>query len=85
MIRRGFPDAAERIQELYRNHYTDEAITAVPDEFVDQGALIGPKDRMKKRFRDREDSGLTGLTIRGNEPKLRVMAACEELSPTPSV
>jgi F420-dependent oxidoreductase-like protein len=85
MIRRGFPEAAERIQELYLNHYKDEAIAAVPDEFVDQGALIGPKDRIKKRFRDWQDCGLTGLTIRGNEPELRVMAACAELRPMSSV
>ncbi|MCH9717423.1 MAG: hypothetical protein K0U52_10115, partial [Gammaproteobacteria bacterium] len=40
MIRRGFGDAAERIQELYLAKRKDEAAAAVPDEFVDQGALI---------------------------------------------
>ena len=35
MIRRGFEDAAERIQELYLAHRKEEAIAAVPDEWVD--------------------------------------------------
>ncbi len=74
MIRRGFAEAAERIQKLYLNHRKDEAIAAVPDEFVDQGALIGPKDRIKKRFRDWQDCGLTGLTIWGGEPEVRVLS-----------
>lgn len=76
MIRRGFPEAAERIQELYLNQHKDEAIAAVPDEFVDQGALIGPKDRIQKRFRDWQDCGLTGLTIWGGEPEVRVLSEC---------
>ncbi len=79
MIRRGFADAAERIQELYLNQYKDEAIAAVPDEFVDQGALIGPEDRIEKRFRDWADSGITGLTISGDEHAVRFMATCAQL------
>ncbi|MGE0387428.1 MAG: LLM class F420-dependent oxidoreductase [Gammaproteobacteria bacterium] len=68
MIRRGFPEAAQRIQELYLSGRKDEAAAAVPDEFVDEGALIGPPDRIKQRFRAFADSGLTRLSIqRANE------------------
>ena len=35
MVRRGFGDAAKRIQELYLAERKDEAIAAVPDECVD--------------------------------------------------
>ena len=80
MIRRGYPEAAARIQELYLAKRKDEAVAAVPDEFVDEGALIGPKERIKKRFRDWEDSGLSGLTISGNEDALRLMAECARLN-----
>ena len=44
MIRRGFGDAAERIQELYLAHRKEEAIEAVPDEWVDMKSLVGPPD-----------------------------------------
>ena len=80
MIRRGYADAAARIQELYLAKKKDEAIAAVPDEFVDEGALIGPKDRIRNRFRDWEDSGISGLTVSGNEEAIRFMAECARLN-----
>lgn len=81
MIRRGFADAADRIQELYLAKHKTEAIAAVPDEFVDQGALIGPADRIRHRFRVWEDCGITGLTIGGDEQALRLMAQLADLQP----
>jgi F420-dependent oxidoreductase-like protein len=80
MIRRGFGDAAERIQELFLAKRKDEATAAVPNEFVDQGALVGPKERIKKRFRAWEDSGVTGLTISGDEEAVQLMAECARLN-----
>lgn len=68
MIRRGFGDAAARIQELYLAHRKDEAIAAVPDEWVDQKSLVGPPERIKQRYRAWEDSGATGLTVRSKQP-----------------
>ena len=84
MIRRGFGEAAERIQELYLAKQKREAIEAVPDEFVDQGALVGDKTRIQKRFRDWEDSGITGLTVSGNEEAMRLMAVLARLNVEPS-
>lgn len=83
MIRRGFGEAAERIQELYLAKRKDEAIAAVPDEFVDQGALVGDRQRIQRRFRDWEDSGVTGLTISGDEQALRLMADVARLNVEP--
>jgi hypothetical protein len=83
MIRRGFGDAAERIQELYLAKNKREAIEAVPDEFVDQGALIGDRTRIQSRFRDWEDSGITGLTVSGNEEAMRLMADLARLNVEP--
>jgi F420-dependent oxidoreductase-like protein len=80
MIRRGFGEAAERIQELYLAKRKTEAIAAVPDEFVDQGALVGPEERIRKRFRAWEDSGASGLTISGDERAIRFMAECARLN-----
>ncbi|HCC45749.1 MAG TPA: LLM class F420-dependent oxidoreductase [Gammaproteobacteria bacterium] len=85
MVRRGFGDAAERIQELFLAKRKDEAADAVPDEFVDQGALVGDRQRIQKRFRDWEDSGITGLTINGDEQALRLMAEVARLNVDPKV
>ena len=84
MVRRGFGDAAERIQELYLAKRKDEATAAVPDEFVDQGALVGPKARIRQRFRAWEDAGLTGLTIGGDEAAIAFAAECARLNTEPS-
>ena len=80
MIRRGFGEAADRIQELYLAKRKDEAIASVPDEFVDSGALIGPKARIAERYKAWEDSGVTGLTISGNSEAIRTMAEVARLN-----
>ena len=69
MERRGYGDAAARIQELYLAHRKEEAIEAVPDEFCDEGALIGPVGRIRERYRAWADSGITGLTITADQPE----------------
>jgi F420-dependent oxidoreductase-like protein len=63
MIARGFGEAAERIQELYLAGRKDEAVAAVPDDFIDEGALVGPASRVRERYRAWADSGITGLTV----------------------
>jgi F420-dependent oxidoreductase-like protein len=75
LVRRGFKDAAQRIQELYLAHRKDEAAAAVPDEWVDQSSLVGPPARIKERFRAWAESGATGLAVRAGQPQaLEVMA-----------
>ncbi|MBM4440841.1 MAG: LLM class F420-dependent oxidoreductase [Candidatus Rokubacteria bacterium] len=63
MIRRGFADAAARIQELYLAKRKAEAEAAVPDEFCDEMSLVGPVARIRERYTAWADSGITGLTI----------------------
>ena len=63
MVNRGFGDAANRIQELFLAGRKDEATDAVPDEFVDQGALVGPAERIKERWKLWQDCGMTDILI----------------------
>ncbi len=51
MTRRGFGDAANRIQELYLAGRKHEATDAVPDEWVDEKSLVGSPDRIRERFK----------------------------------
>jgi F420-dependent oxidoreductase-like protein len=76
MVRRGFGDAAQRIQELYLARRKDEAVAAVPDEFCDEMSLVGPAGRIRERYRAWADSGITGLTIVAEQPEaLELMAS----------
>jgi F420-dependent oxidoreductase-like protein len=63
MIKRGFADAAERIQELYLAGRKDEAAAAVPDEYIDDENLVGPPERIKERWKPWIDSGLNMMTF----------------------
>jgi F420-dependent oxidoreductase-like protein len=68
MARRGFPEAAARIQELWLAGRKQEAIAAVPDEYLEQGSLIGTEQRIRQRYEsDFATSDVTGLIVRSNE------------------
>lgn len=69
LVRRGFPEAAERIQELYLAGRKDEAADAVPDEWIDTIALVGPKSRIRDRFAAWRDSGATIIGVRSRQPE----------------
>jgi F420-dependent oxidoreductase-like protein len=81
MVRRGFGDAAKRIQELYLEHRKDEAIAAVPDEWVDMKSLVGPASRIRERFRAWEDCGADTISVRSRQPEaIEVMAQAARLN-----
>ena len=69
MIRRGYGDAAERIQELYLEGRKAEAIEEVPEDFLDEQSLIGPPARIRERYQAWSDSYITGLTVRSQQPE----------------
>lgn len=80
-VRRGFKDAADRVQELYLAGRKDEAADAIPDEWVDLKALVGPPARIKERYRAWEDSGATSLTVRTKQDEaVEVMAQAARLN-----
>jgi F420-dependent oxidoreductase-like protein len=63
MTRRGYGDAAERIQELFLSGRRDEAIAAVPDEYVDESGLYGSVQRISERFEPWTSCGVTAITV----------------------
>jgi len=75
MVRRGFGDAANRIQELFLAKRKDEANAAVPDDFCDEMSLVGPVARITERYRAWADSGITGLTIVTDQPEAMELMA----------
>jgi F420-dependent oxidoreductase-like protein len=63
VVRLGYADAAKQIQDLYLDGKKAEAVAAVPDELVDDIALVGTKDSIKQRLAAWEDSAVTGLLV----------------------
>ena len=75
MIRRGFGEAAQRIQELFLAKRKEEAVAAVPDEFCDEMSLVGPVARIRERYKAWADCGITGLTIVADQPEAMELMA----------
>jgi F420-dependent oxidoreductase-like protein len=74
MARMGFPEEADEVQRLFLAGQRDRAIEAVPDQFADDISLCGPKDRVREKIKDWENSPVTTLLIHGDIPLLREMA-----------
>ncbi len=79
--RLGYGDAAEKIQDLYLAGDKDEARAAVPDELVDEVALVGPEGRIRERAQAWKAAGARGevgtLLINCQQPEvLPILADC---------
>jgi F420-dependent oxidoreductase-like protein len=61
MARRGYPEAAEQIGELWRAGRKEEAMTAVPVEYLEQNSLLGSPARIRARW----ESGVVGPGVTG--------------------
>ena len=76
MVRRGFPEAAYRIGELWRAGKKEEAQAAVPEEYLEQSALFGSPQRIRQRWEEGYvRKGVTGIIVDARQPEaLELMA-----------
>lgn len=73
--RYGYEAAAKEIQDLFLDGKKAEATAAVPDELVDEVALVGPKERIADRLDQWRESGITTMILGTAQPEaLRLMA-----------
>jgi F420-dependent oxidoreductase-like protein len=64
LVRRiGYPEAADRIQDLFFAGKRDEAVAAVPDQLADEISLCGPKERIRDRLQAWQESAVTTLLV----------------------
>ncbi len=61
--RYGFEAAAELVQDAFLAGRKREAAAAVPDELVDEMALVGPRERIADRLAAWRQSGATTLLV----------------------
>jgi F420-dependent oxidoreductase-like protein len=77
--RLGYEEAAVKIQELFLSGKKQEAMAAVPEELIDDVALVGPWERIKDRLSAWKEAGKKGhvgslLVGGGNTELLRRLA-----------
>ena len=79
MARMGYEKEAQQIQDLFFDGKRAEAIAAVPDAFVDEVSLIGPKERIRDRLEAWKESAVTTINVGSSDPDvIRMMAElCE--------
>ncbi len=81
--RMGFEEAAAQVQDLYLARRHRDAAAAVPFEFIDATALIGPRDRIRDRMVRYADAGVGTLSVApfagALEDRLRVVRTMAEL------
>ncbi|MGI9016591.1 MAG: LLM class F420-dependent oxidoreductase [Euzebya sp.] len=68
--RYGFEEAAGQIQDLYLDGKKQDAAALVPDELVDECALVGPIDRITDRLQAWKDSRVGTLILGTMQPEV---------------
>jgi F420-dependent oxidoreductase-like protein len=68
--RYGFEEAAEKVQDLYLEGKKAEAAAAIPDELVDETALVGPLPRVLDRLEAWKSSRVTTLIASTSDPEV---------------
>ena len=81
-VKLGYEEEAKKIQDLYLDGKKTEAMAAVPDQLVDDTALIGPKERIKERlqaWKAAEARGDVGTMLIGGGQKEVFELIAEEM------
>lgn len=61
MCRYGYEEAATRVQDAYLAGRREEAMAALPDELIDEVALLGTPEQVRDRLEAWRESGVTTL------------------------
>jgi F420-dependent oxidoreductase-like protein len=69
-VRMGYEEEAAEVQDRYLAKAHREAAAAVPFEFIDRTALIGPRERVRDRLAAYAEAGVTTLSVATYAPTL---------------
>ena len=59
----GYEEEAQKIQDLYLAGRKDEAMAAVPQDFLDATAMVGDEGRVRERIEAYGAAGVTRLQV----------------------
>lgn len=81
--RAGYEEAAVKIQDLFLSGQKKEAAQAVPDQLVDDCALVGTADRIRERLQAWKEAGkknhVTSLLVAGGASLDAIRLLAEEM------
>ncbi|MFP5020037.1 LLM class F420-dependent oxidoreductase [Pseudonocardia phyllosphaerae] len=61
--KQGYEAEAKLVQDLYLDGKKEEAMAALPDDFIDRVTLIGPEGHVRERIAALQESGITHLHV----------------------
>ncbi|CAM5740271.1 LLM class F420-dependent oxidoreductase [Mycolicibacterium aubagnense] len=61
--RMGYSEVVDDVTKLFRSDRKDEAAKAIPDELVDDSAIVGTLDYVKEQIKAWEASGVTMMVV----------------------
>lgn len=73
--RLGFGDSARRVLELYTSERRTEAAAAIPDQFIDEIALVGTRERIADQLAAWKESSVTTMILVAPQPRAIQTAA----------
>ena len=74
--RMGYSDVVDEVTALFRSNRKDEAAKVIPDELVDDSAIVGNLDYVREQIKAWEASGVTMMVIGARSPEqIRDLAA----------
>ena len=74
--RMGYAEVVDEVTELFRSDRKDEAADVIPDELVDDSAIVGDLDYVREQIKLWEAAGVTMMVIGARSPEqIRDLAA----------
>ena len=74
--RMGYSEVVDDVTALFRSNRKDEAAKVIPDELVDDSAIVGNLDYVREQIKAWEASGVTMMVIGARSPEqIRDLAA----------
>ena len=61
--RMGYAEVVDDVTELFRTDRKDEAATIIPDELVDDSAIVGDLDYVREQIKAWEAAGVTMMVV----------------------
>jgi F420-dependent oxidoreductase-like protein len=67
--RMGYSDVVDEVTALFRSNRKDEAAAVIPDELVDDSAIVGSLDYVREQIKLWEAAGVTMMVIGARSPE----------------
>jgi len=64
--RMGYAEVVDDVTKLFRSNRKDEAAKVIPDELVDDAAIVGDIDYVRKQITEWEAAGVTMMVVSGH-------------------